>query len=93
MHHHIDGLVQNCSNSIANALELLQSRTKPSIYGESGSFLQCYQAIQSFISLSTELLWSNVGLLILILDEMPIVLCFKSLNSFIGWLWKIGRYM
>ena len=26
----IDGLVQDCSNSIANALELLQSRTKPS---------------------------------------------------------------
>ena len=29
---HIDGLVQNCSNSIANALELLQTCTKPSIY-------------------------------------------------------------
>ena len=29
----IDGLVQNCSNSIANALELLQSCTKPSIHG------------------------------------------------------------
>ena len=26
-----DGLVQDCSNSIANALELLQSYTKPSI--------------------------------------------------------------
>ena len=25
----IDGLVQDCSNSIANALELLQSCTKP----------------------------------------------------------------
>ena len=25
---HIDGLVQDCSNSIANALELLQSCTK-----------------------------------------------------------------
>ena len=29
--HHIDGLVQDCSNSIANTLELLQSCTKPSI--------------------------------------------------------------
>ena len=29
---HIDGLVQDCSNSIANALELLQSCTKLSIY-------------------------------------------------------------
>ena len=28
----IDGLVQDCSNFIANALELLQSCTKPSIY-------------------------------------------------------------
>ena len=27
----IDGLVQDCSNSISNALELLQSFTKPSI--------------------------------------------------------------
>ena len=27
--HNIDGLVQDCSNSIANALELLQSCTKP----------------------------------------------------------------
>ena len=29
---HIDGLVQDCGNSIAKALELLQSCTKPSIY-------------------------------------------------------------
>ena len=28
----IDGLVHDCSNSIANALELLQSCTKPPIY-------------------------------------------------------------
>ena len=27
----IDSLIQDCSNSIANALELLQSCTKPSI--------------------------------------------------------------
>ena len=27
--HHIDGLLQGCSNSIANALELLQSCSKP----------------------------------------------------------------
>ena len=26
---HVDGLVQDCSNYIANALELLQSYTKP----------------------------------------------------------------
>ena len=29
---HIDGLMQDCSNSIANTLELLQSCTKPWIY-------------------------------------------------------------
>ena len=28
----IDGLVQDCSNSIAKAVELLQSYPKPSIY-------------------------------------------------------------
>ena len=28
---YVDGLVQDCSNSIANALELLQSGTKPSM--------------------------------------------------------------
>ena len=29
---YIDGLAQDCSNSIANALELLQSCVKPSIF-------------------------------------------------------------
>ena len=33
----IDGLVQDCSNSIANVLELLQSCTKPSNYVNTGS--------------------------------------------------------
>ena len=28
----LDGLMQNCSNSIAYALELLQSCSKPSMY-------------------------------------------------------------
>ena len=31
LNYYIDGLVQDCSNSIANALELLRSCTKPSI--------------------------------------------------------------
>ena len=31
MYHHLDGSVQDCSISIANALEILQSCTKPSI--------------------------------------------------------------
>ena len=29
---HIDGLVQDCSISMANTLEILQSYTEPSIY-------------------------------------------------------------
>ena len=32
-HHDIDGFVQDCSNSSANSLELLQSCTKPSSHG------------------------------------------------------------
>ena len=32
VHHHLNGLVQDCSNSSANALELLQSCTKPLTY-------------------------------------------------------------
>ena len=33
---YVDGLVQDYSNSTANTLELLQSCTKPSIYGALG---------------------------------------------------------
>ena len=41
---HFDGLVQDCSKSIARALELLQSCTKPSIYGFSDeTLLSCLQ--------------------------------------------------
>ena len=34
---YLDSLVQDCSNSSANALELLQSDNKPSIYGQARS--------------------------------------------------------
>ena len=37
---HFDGLVQDCSNSSANALELLQSCTKPSICSVDGVVTQ-----------------------------------------------------
>ena len=40
MKHHFDGLVQDCSNSISNALELLQSCTKPSIYDRNTNIIQ-----------------------------------------------------
>ena len=33
---YFDGLMQDCSNSIASALVLLRSYTKPSIYNEFG---------------------------------------------------------
>ena len=36
--HHIDGLVQDCSNSSALAMELLQSFTKPSICDKAVNF-------------------------------------------------------
>ena len=32
MYEYIDGLAQDCSNSIADVLELLQSCAKPSMY-------------------------------------------------------------
>ena len=37
--HEMNGLVQDCSNSITNALELLQSCTKPSKYSLSHPLL------------------------------------------------------
>ena len=35
---YVDGLVQDCSNSIANALELLQSCAKPSMLSKPGKY-------------------------------------------------------
>ena len=46
---HIDVLVQDCSNSIANALELLQSCTKPSIYKFGGCCWTGYTKRESLI--------------------------------------------
>ena len=37
----IDGLVQDCSNSIADALELLHSCIRPSMYLFAGDSWQC----------------------------------------------------
>ena len=42
----IDGLVQDCSISIANALEIMQSCTKPLIYFIDNSAEQEWFAIQ-----------------------------------------------
>ena len=50
---HIDDLVQGCSNSIANALELLQSCTNPSIYSLHLSvFYWCLVLISGYFSIS-----------------------------------------
>ena len=38
---HIDGFMQNCSKSITNALELLRSCTKPSIYKGAYPKIKC----------------------------------------------------
>ena len=46
--HYIDGLVRNCSISIANALEILQSCTKPSNYHCTASLW--YGAVQHIIT-------------------------------------------
>ena len=39
MQSNIDGLLQDCSNSIAKAMELLQSCTKPLIEGIKTTFM------------------------------------------------------
>ena len=52
----VNGLVEDCSDSIANALELLHSCTKPSVYNafiiyrlalklHTGAFINAYQVI------------------------------------------------
>ena len=42
---HIHGLVHDCSNSIANTLELLQSYTKPSIWYARGFVAFCFVVV------------------------------------------------
>ena len=39
---HVDGLAQDCSNPIANALELLQSSAKPTMYRPRITFVCCH---------------------------------------------------
>ena len=57
--YYIDGSVQNCSNSIANTLELLQSCTKPTIYPAmqsiSHNILLCCGCIISFYQILIQL--------------------------------------
>ena len=52
-HIHINGLVQDCSNSIANALELLQSCAKPSIYGTSTWRVNIIRSYRNMLIINT----------------------------------------
>ena len=45
---YIDGLLHDCSISIANALEIIQSGTKPSIYDLGENFAQIHLLTGSF---------------------------------------------
>ena len=53
---HIDGLVQDCSISIANTLEILQSCTKPSIYHLSLSEISWYYGMDKQLQLGNHTL-------------------------------------
>ena len=57
---YIDGLVQDCSNSIANALELLQSCTKSSIYDLEESFVKMHLPKWQFYFPRTVGQWDKV---------------------------------
>ena len=48
--HYIAGLVQDCSNSIANTLELLQSCTEPSIFSSHLGKVVCILTLTAWIS-------------------------------------------
>ena len=55
---YIDGLVQDCSNSIANALESLQSCAKPSICSLlSVQFGQCVADMVLLLTMAEQFMW------------------------------------
>ena len=79
---HIDGLEQNCSNSIDNALELLQSCIKPSNYASIFSefksliyVLPCYCSVVCNIILYWTMLWWK-----------PSAYCFNYV-VYVGYIW------
>ena len=87
---HVHGLVPDCKNSIANALELLQSYTKPSLYTLNVSH---HCLFPKLLALLSRLLWFQVPLFwnFVIIDlktnikwDLTIwhVKCFKSLVTF-----------
>ena len=52
---HIDGLVRDCNFSIANALKIQQSCTKPSIYASMDCFVALLSQSDNFSVIITEL--------------------------------------
>ena len=76
---HIDGLVQDCSNSIANALELLQSCTKPLIYVNISSCIMFDYGVHKHVIHWKYLgcwLWYHLETKYQSLVEIPISQCF-----------------
>ena len=68
---HFEGLVQDCSNSIANALELLQSCTKPLI---------CYSnkqySLDEIVTISSE----NLNEMVYLASQWLLSLCVAKIN-------------
>ena len=68
--HDIDGLVQDCSNSIANALELLQFCTKPSI-----------SSILNIALIYNEI---SLGYISSVIIVLPTAMCWNSAIQIVG---------
>ena len=56
---YVDGLVQDCSNSSALALELLQSCTKPSMYSLCNSLCVTYGGFEASAKYTFNSFWPN----------------------------------
>ena len=69
----VDGSVQDCSNSIANALELLQSCTKPSKSKSGGSFILLWDLCHE--GQAMRCLWSQFPLCPLGTSQYNCTLC------------------
>ena len=55
--HHVDGLAQDCSDSNALAMELLQSYAKPSIPSGARGFVKWSEGSDEKRILSLEFIW------------------------------------
>ena len=55
--HHVDGLAQDCSDSSALAMELLQSYAKPSMPSGARGFVKWSEGSDEKLILSLEFIW------------------------------------